>query len=87
MGSRWFVVVLVVGAAVGAFWQKRTKDKPYGVALGQDLKGGTTLRFALDVEQARRENRIPDGESNERDRRPDAARDRVPRQQVRRRPS
>ncbi len=62
--GRWAVVVLVIGAAVGAFYSKRSKDKPYGVALGQDLKGGTTLRFSLDVEQARRENRITGGESN-----------------------
>ena len=63
--GRWFVVVLVVGAAIGAFWHKRSRDKPYGVALGQDLKGGTTLRFALDVDQARRENRITGGETDQ----------------------
>ena len=36
-----------------------------GVKLGQDLKGGTTLRFALDVEGARKAGRLPEGRDPE----------------------
>jgi len=62
--GRWVLIALVVGGSVAAFYSKRSREKPWGVALGQDLKGGTTLRFALDVEQARAENRIPENETN-----------------------
>ena len=44
--GRWVLVALVLGAAIAAFYAKRTRDKPYGISLGQDLKGGTSLRFA-----------------------------------------
>lgn len=61
---RWFLIALVVGAAVWAFWTSRSPEKPFGMALGQDLRGGTTLRFQLDLEGARRRGEVKAGESD-----------------------
>ena len=63
--GRWALIGFVVGAAVLAFLSKRTPEKPWGVALGQDLRGGTTLRFALDIGQAQREGRVDPAASHE----------------------
>ena len=63
LGGRWFLILFVAGLAVFAFLYKRSAEKPWGMAFGQDLKGGRSLRFSLDVEQARRENRIDARES------------------------
>jgi SecD/SecF fusion protein len=48
--GRTIVILLVVGAALAAFAAKGWK-----LNLGQDLRGGTTLRFSLDLAMARRE--------------------------------
>jgi len=49
--SRFFVILAVTGCLVLAWI---TND----IKLAQDLEGGTTLRFALDIEGARRAGRV-----------------------------
>jgi SecD/SecF fusion protein len=49
--GRWLLIGLVVAISVWAYLQK-------GIKLGQDLKGGTSLRFALDIERARAQGRL-----------------------------
>ena len=39
--GRWLLIFLITGAAVYAFMANRTIEHPWGVALGQDLKGGS----------------------------------------------
>jgi len=63
--GRWLLIFLITGASVYAFLSKRTVEHPYGVALGQDLKGGTTLRFSLDLARARSEGRVEERETDE----------------------
>jgi hypothetical protein len=62
--GRWILVALVVGTLLWAFMRERTPEKPWGMALGQDLRGGTTLRFHLDIEGARKSKSLGDGESD-----------------------
>ena len=62
--GRWILLTLVTSAALWAWWGHRNDTRPYGMALGQDLRGGTTLRFALDLERARREGKITAGETD-----------------------
>ena len=57
--GRWVLIAIVVGCAMWAWAAHRTDARPWGMALGQDLRGGTTLRFSLDLEAARRVNKIP----------------------------
>ncbi len=49
--GRFGVILVTLGALVAALLVNDIK-------LGQDLKGGTTLRFALDIEGARRAGRV-----------------------------
>ncbi len=63
--GRWLLIFLITGAAVYAFMANRTIEHPWGVALGQDLKGGTTLRFSLDLARARSEGRVDEKETDE----------------------
>ncbi|MDJ0522353.1 MAG: protein translocase subunit SecD [Planctomycetota bacterium] len=56
--SRAIGIVLVAGLLVWAFFQS-------GINLGQDLKGGTTLRFALDIEGAKKSGRVRSDVPNE----------------------
>ena len=62
--GRWVLIALVVGAALAAFWSHISPARPFGLTLGQDLRGGTTLRFSLDLDAARKLNRIPSGETD-----------------------
>jgi SecD/SecF fusion protein len=64
LAGRWFLTLLITGLAVLAWVTKISDAKPWGLTLGQDLRGGTTLRFALDIAQARREGRVPEGETD-----------------------
>src|SRR5262245_21722294 len=64
MMARWVVIAIVVGAALFAFFARRSPERPFGMSLGQDLRGGTTLRFGLDVAAARRANRIAPDETD-----------------------
>ena len=63
--GRWLLIFLITAASVYAFLSHRTVEHPYGVALGQDLKGGTTLRFSLDLARARSEGRVEERETDE----------------------
>jgi len=64
VAGRWVVVAMVVAALLWAFVRERTPDKPWGMALGQDLRGGTTLRFHLDLEGARKSAQVGSSESD-----------------------
>ncbi len=55
--GRVVLIAMVVGCGVWAYLGK-------GLRLGQDLKGGTTLRFSLDIERARREGKLAPGDSD-----------------------
>jgi SecD/SecF fusion protein len=57
IAGRATLILVIVGLAVLAFLTK-------GLRLGQDLEGGTTIRFSLDLERARREGRVDPGESD-----------------------
>ena len=52
------MIVIVTALLVWAFLHS-------GIRLGQDLKGGTTLRFALDIEGAKKSGRIGSDVPNE----------------------
>ncbi len=54
--GRFLVILLVTGALIAAFFVQ-------GVRLGPDLKGGTTLRFSLDLARAQAED--PDADAAE----------------------
>jgi SecD/SecF fusion protein len=56
--GRVVLIVVVIGLAVLAFFTKG------GLKLGQDLRGGTTLRFSLDLERARLEGRVAPNEDD-----------------------
>jgi SecD/SecF fusion protein len=49
--GRGILIVITAALLVWAFFHK-------GIKLGQDLKGGTTLRFSLDIDGAKRAGRI-----------------------------
>ena len=49
--SRAMLITVIVGLLVWAYFHA-------GIKLGQDLKGGTTLRYALDIEGAMESGRI-----------------------------
>jgi SecD/SecF fusion protein len=51
-----FLVILLVTLAAVAFYHTR------GLKLAQDLKGGTSLRFWMDLPRARAEGRIAEGD-------------------------
>lgn len=50
--GRFGIIAVVTGLLLWAYFAN-------GIHLGQDLKGGTTLRFALDIEGAKAAGRIP----------------------------
>ena len=52
--NRFLTIAVVTGLLVWAFLA-------WGVRLGQDLRGGTTLRFSLDLDRAEQEGRIESG--------------------------
>ena len=52
--NRFLTIAVVTGLLVWAF-------TAWGVRLGQDLRGGTTLRFSLDLDLAEQEGRIESG--------------------------
>ncbi len=56
--SRAMGIVIITALLVWAFFAS-------GIRLGQDLKGGTTLRFSLDIEGAKKAGRIKSDLSNE----------------------
>ncbi|MBL9085559.1 MAG: protein translocase subunit SecD [Planctomycetia bacterium] len=62
--GRWVLIALVVATLLWAFQRERTPERPWGMALGQDLRGGTTLRFHLDIEGARKAKTLGAGESD-----------------------
>jgi len=49
--SRFLLIAVVAALLVWAFFA-------WGIRLGQDLRGGTTLRFSLDLDRAMQEGRI-----------------------------
>ena len=49
--GRWILITVVTALLVWAYFAN-------GIRLGQDLKGGTTLRFSLDIERAKKAGRI-----------------------------
>ncbi len=49
--NRSILIVIVAALLVWAYFQS-------GIRLGQDLRGGTTLRFSLDIEGAKKSGRI-----------------------------
>jgi SecD/SecF fusion protein len=57
IAGRTALILVIVGLAVLAFLTK-------GLRLGQDLEGGTTIRFSLDLERARAEGRVDPRESD-----------------------
>ncbi|MHC5010464.1 MAG: protein translocase subunit SecD [Planctomycetota bacterium] len=57
--SRTTLILVVTGVLLWSFYQ-------FGIRLGQDLKGGTTLRFSLDLDRAEATGRIPKGADRER---------------------
>ena len=58
--GRFGIILVVTGLLVWAYFYNN------GVRLGQDLKGGTTLRFSLDLDRARATGRIaPDRDPQE----------------------
>jgi len=56
--SRTFTILIVSALLVWAFLHS-------GIRLGQDLKGGTTLRFSLDIDGAKKSGRIASDARNE----------------------
>lgn len=54
-----FIIIFIVTALLAWAYQAS------GIRLGQDLRGGTTLRFSLDVEGARKAGRIAENQDAE----------------------
>lgn len=65
VAGRIALILVVIGLLAWAFLRERSPAKPWGMALGQDLRGGTTLRFHLDLEGARRAATVKAGEADE----------------------
>jgi preprotein translocase subunit SecD len=67
MPPRWRFGLLIgfaVSAAVWAFHARRLPEGSWGFGSDARFEGGRTLRFALDVDQARREHRLPNDDSD-----------------------
>ncbi len=56
--GRGIMIVTIAALLAWAFFHS-------GIRLGQDLKGGTTLRFSLDIDGAKKSGRIKTSVSNE----------------------